>query len=179
MSSQHQHSRRKAVFCLLLLAGFSVALVTGCGFNRYHQYVLPDTAAEKPVAGWTIIPMLQRYEKGTSGTIEEYTLEIDAIPTTGVERYRLGIDSVHILHEDGSILESQEDRIIMDDRQTERDAFSRTQPGIFIPTDLKAIICRLHFTMINIESEERWNRSADYLLYSHWKKDFWLGRRHW
>ena len=151
-------------------------LLAGCGIQRRHEFVIVENEASEPIGGWVVTPSLLRFDQGSSDSVEECSLIINAVPTSDVQRYRLGIDSVEFILPDGS--EPEESRKIMfENRQTEAENFTRRYTGLRWPTTYLELTCRVHLTLVTLETGERWSRSADYRIKSRWHRKVWFGKR--
>lgn len=153
-----------------------VMFLSGCGIQRRHEFVFVEGEANQPIGGWVVSPSLVRFAQGSSDEVEEYSLIINAVPTPDLRRYRLGLDSVEFIlpgvghPERGKLL-------AFENHQTEAETFTRRLTGVRFVTSVQEITCRVHMTLVTIDTNERWNRSADYRITSRWQRDIWFGRR--
>jgi hypothetical protein len=153
-----------------------VMLLSGCGTQRRHEFVFVEGEADKPIGGWVVTPSLVRFEQGSSAEVEEYSLLINAVPTPDLRRYRLGLDSVEFILPGGG--NPERGRLLaFENHQTESELFARRLTGVRFVTSVQEITCRIHMTLITIDTNERWNRSADYRITSHRHRNIWFGRR--
>lgn len=160
-----------AIFLLLI-----VILLSGCGIHRSHEFLLVKREPVEAVGGWVVTPSLVRFTPGSSETVDEYSLIINASPTEDKQRYRLGIDSVQFMFVGGALLDPP-GLLLVENRATETAEFTRRVNGLHFPADIQELICRVHMTQITLSTNERWNRSADYPIASRWHKKVWFFRR--
>jgi len=153
-----------------------ILLLTGCGIHRQHEFAVVEDESSKPVGGWVVTPSLVQFEQGSTEDVEEYSLIINAMPTPDIRRYRLGIDSVEFILPGGGKAQSGHLKTF-ENRQTEAEPFTRRLTGVRFVTSIQEITCRVHMTLITLETGERWSRSADYRIKSRWHKKFWFGKR--
>ena len=154
----------------------AVAVLSGCGIHRSQEFLLVKREPVEAVGGWVVTPSLVRFAPGSSAAVDEYSLIIDASPTQDKQRYRLGIASVQFLFVAGGTLDPP-GLLLLENRATETEEFTRRLTGLRFPADIRELICRVHLPQITLSTHERWNRSAEYRIVSHWRKKVWCFRR--